>query len=158
MGGEISTVKSVSSMTPEDIADSIASLGTAYEQFKQGIIDNGVSGKVILSLTEDDLENFLNELNVKSRIHKNILTNKFKELCSLQRSPSSELLSTTQLPSPVKPIMMAKDSQDVCNFLPEGFKYVFFATHTWLPDSLGRNTHERVIQVYRLLIKRGKLK
>lgn len=159
MGGGISTLTtSLSSMTPEHIADSIASLGPAYEQYKQEILESGVSGALILSLTENDLENFLDELSIEKKMHRRVLINKFKELCSLKTSPSRELLLTTQSSSPAKPSMMTKGSQNVCNFLPEGFKYVFFATHTWLPDNLSRNTHDRVIQIYRLLVKRGNFK
>jgi len=51
MGANISR-KELQSLTPENIADGVRSWGVAYEPYCKDIIENGISGDVLLSMSD----------------------------------------------------------------------------------------------------------
>ena len=46
----------ISKWSKEEVAQEVAGMGEAFEEYKQMVLDNDIDGKVLGSLTSDDLE------------------------------------------------------------------------------------------------------
>jgi len=80
-GASIESGQSLKEFSAEEIAELISSLGNAYSQYSDAIVDNGVDGATIFDLDDDKLMEFFGEIGINSAIHqKKIL----KELTSLK--------------------------------------------------------------------------
>ena len=49
------------SASAEDVAEHVGSLGSAYQQYQAAIVENGLSGDVILQLSETQLNAIIKE-------------------------------------------------------------------------------------------------
>jgi len=80
-GASIESGHSLKEFSAEEIAELISSLGDAYSQYSDAIIDNGVDGSTIFDLDDDKMIVTFGEIGINSTIHqKRIL----KELNSLK--------------------------------------------------------------------------
>ena len=68
---------SVDQWSEEDVANHVASIGTAYEAYRQAIIDNGIDGALIIEngIQEDDIVAL-----VPSKLHRKRLLRELKRL------------------------------------------------------------------------------
>ena len=66
----------ISKWSKEQVADEVAGLGTAFEEYKEMVIDNNIDGKTLVILTSKDLE----ELGVGKGIHRKQILAKVEEL------------------------------------------------------------------------------
>jgi hypothetical protein len=75
MGANISR-KELQSLTPENIADGVRSWGVAYEVYSKDIIENGMSGDVLLSMS--DTSEVIDSFGITNKLHiakiKSVLT------------------------------------------------------------------------------------
>jgi len=148
------------SASAEDVAGHVGSLGSAFQQYQTAIVENGLSGDVILTLSEEELIDTFKEFNISSTVHRKKLVTEFKDFTrsagvgtSTPQSPSI----VDPPPPPVATLGQAAAALPASHLaLPRGQKYIFFSTHTWLKDELGRDTHLRVLEVHRGLQARGK--
>ena len=53
-----------------EVADLVTTVGTNFHQYKKRIIANGIDGRVLLQLDDDDL---LNDLDIQSKLHRKTL-------------------------------------------------------------------------------------
>ena len=145
------------SASAEDVAEHVGSLGSAYQQYQAAIVENGLSGDVILKLSEEELIDTFKELNISSTIHRKKLVTEFKDFT---RSASSHPPSIVDPPPPPPAAALCQAAAALPAshlVLPRGQKYIFFSTHTWLKDELGRDTHQRVLEVHKGLQARGNI-
>jgi hypothetical protein len=139
----------------EAVAEHVGKLGAAYQQYQQAIIENGLRGDVILQLSEEELNDIFKELNITSTAHRKSLISEFREISNPRTASTAP-----PLPPPISPALQASPLAATRSplahlMLPDRMKYIFFSTHTWLPDELGRDTHARVLQIHKGLQARG---
>ena len=70
----------ISKWSKEQVADEVAGVGTAFEEYKEMVIANDIDGKTLAILTSEDLE----ELGVGKGIHRKQILAKVEELNGTQ--------------------------------------------------------------------------
>jgi len=61
-------------LTKEQVADLVASIGPAYEIYKEGFINEGINGTFLARLSDEETKETLNDLGVTKALHqKNII-------------------------------------------------------------------------------------
>ena len=71
---------SVQQQSSEQVGDMIASLGDAYIPYKKIIVENGVNGEFICSLSnESEMSEMFQSLGITNFVHKKNITNLFKK-------------------------------------------------------------------------------
>ena len=80
MGAAASVYLDTKAFTAEQIADFVGSLGPAYEAYKERIVFNGLTGALVSSLSDADLNEFLDELEITSSIHRKNITAHLKNI------------------------------------------------------------------------------
>lgn len=78
MGNDVS--KPLESMTAEEVSACVRGLGTNFSTYADAIIENHVSGDILVSLDRSQIEESLDDLEVNSRLHQHVLTKKLKAL------------------------------------------------------------------------------
>lgn len=56
--------------TAGEVGNAVAALGTAYESYKATFCDNGVDGEMVSAMTDDEFNEFADELGVTSKLHR----------------------------------------------------------------------------------------
>eukprot|EP01040_Poterioochromonas_malhamensis_P020570 gene20570-24589_t len=80
MGGASSVATPVDQWTAEQLGEYIAALGAAYHPYRERIIHNGISGDIILMISEQELGDILVTLEITNFIHKKVLTGHLNRL------------------------------------------------------------------------------
>ena len=75
---------SVDSLSPEDLGKGVAGLGKAYETYNQGIVDEGISGKVLFKSVHEDENLFkafvTDTLGVNKAHHQTAMYDRYVEM------------------------------------------------------------------------------
>jgi hypothetical protein len=148
MGGN--TISSPRSLTCENVADLVDSLGNAYKVYRSVILEHGIDGAILIdyaSVDDSKLNTFFVELEVTSGIHQS----KFKN-CIRAFAEKKQIVDTGTailLPQTVFYKSLEKTIVKVVTplKLPDG-KYHVFLTHDW--GEKGVN-HGRVSKVNKML-------
>lgn len=80
MGGGASVAGGVTSLSPEQVAELVGSIGDKYKPYMGAIIENGFSGDVLGDADASSLDDFLDCMGVESKAHRSVLKTKFKGL------------------------------------------------------------------------------
>ena len=97
MGSAASTITSLERLTAEDIGNYVAGLGEAYVDYKKIVVDNGVSGELLLTMkTEDDIKTNLTELGIVKNFHQKALITHLLKLINNSKSIEANVNSTSQ--------------------------------------------------------------
>jgi hypothetical protein len=139
-------------MTAVQIAEYLVAKSQTLEKYAEKIIDLDITGELLMELKEADMDNILDEIGVSSTLDKRRFQAALKELPQFQTGLSSSISSPAIMGPPGGG---SRSGTSSCPYLPSNFKYVFFATHTWLEDGLNRKTHDRVVQIVKGLTRRG---
>ena len=75
----------VSKWSKEEVGAQVAAIGKAFEPYKEVAIDNGIDGKTLLSLDDDDLEEC-----VSSKMHRKMIRKRMDEIQSQQAAMPSD--------------------------------------------------------------------
>jgi hypothetical protein len=79
MGAAGSTL-SLESLCAQEIGKLVAALGDKYVPYQQLIIDNGISGEVLASLTDVETKEIIISIGISNAAHQTILVTHFKKL------------------------------------------------------------------------------
>ena len=93
----ISTTRD-SKLTPEDLAELVGTLGSAYEGYKAAILSNGVDGDTLSSLAGDEksLIEAFNDLGITKKLHQKVIISKLPLVLPIGTSKASfDVPSTT---------------------------------------------------------------
>ena len=145
MGAGASIDVDPKTLTADQIAEFIGSLGVAYEKYKLAVIENGLDGSIVSTLNDSELNEFLDELKISSTIHRRIILTNLKNIFQSKdiSSPVNQQLAVTNPP----PDIVTDTNIPVQLKLPSrtGKETHVFLTHNWSNDELGRNNHHRVM-------------
>lgn len=78
--GASASVISLPSLTPQQVGDMVANLGAAYEPYKARLISDGISGDVLMSLSDSDMKDMLKGLGIENVVHVKVLISHFNKL------------------------------------------------------------------------------
>jgi hypothetical protein len=151
MGGN--TVSSPRSLTCENVADHVDSLGNAYKVYRSVILEHGIDGAILIDyarVDDSELNTFFVELEVTSGIHRS----KFKTCIRAFAEKSPPAATTLSVvPTQTQTVFDMKSLEKTILKvvtplkLPDG-KYHVFLTHDW--GEKGVN-HGRVSKVNKML-------
>lgn len=86
--GNASGKQSVATLSAVELGEMVASLGGSLQKYQNTIVDNAISGDIIATLEQNEIEELLGDLNI-SPLHARELTNKFMELKKISNVTSS---------------------------------------------------------------------
>lgn len=113
--GAAASIVDLERVTAEDIGQYVKGLGAAYAEYEKVLVENGVSGSFLASLsTEKDIKSSLNDIGITKAIHQNILCSHFMKLLK----NSTSMASSASAPV----IMTATHTQDNSNWKPPDVK------------------------------------
>jgi hypothetical protein len=71
---------SVDNITPEAIAETVASFGGAYEKYRENIEYNGLNGEILADIENDqELEGMLESIDITNMLHKKNLIKQYRK-------------------------------------------------------------------------------
>ncbi len=89
MGSGASTITAVHTFSPEDVANLVSGFGSNYKQYERTVIEKRISGELLLSLREKDIEGLLNLVGVEIQ-HQRILAAYMKTLVARKNDELKE--------------------------------------------------------------------
>jgi TPR repeat protein len=122
MGGNIS----ISSLTKEEIADIVASLGEAFLPYRENIIKNGIDGAMLLDckeMSKEELSNMLDELGIKTKIHQLKIINTLSSINNNNSSSNFSQKNEDKNPEELLPQEIESDPKDVDKLYELGCSY-----------------------------------
>jgi hypothetical protein len=143
MGAAASVNIDITALSAEDVASYVASLGPAFEEYKEEIIYHGLDGMVLSTLSDDEINSFFEELHITKSIHRKKITIHLKDLKRRSSScASTEALSPTTTPALSLPIRSGKQT------------HLFFAYGSG-DDERGKRNSSRVLVLNNALKELG---
>ena len=79
------SAEDVGKWSKEEVGEQVAAIGEAFEPYKDIAIKNGIDGKTLLSLDDDDLEEC-----VSSKMHRKMIRKRLDDIQSQQAAMPSE--------------------------------------------------------------------
>jgi class 3 adenylate cyclase/gamma-glutamylcyclotransferase (GGCT)/AIG2-like uncharacterized protein YtfP len=70
--------RSIDSLSKEEVAALVSSYGEKYQVYSARIVENGVDGELLASLSQEEFQETLDELEITARLHRRKLQNEFK--------------------------------------------------------------------------------
>lgn len=80
MGAAASVNIDITALSAEDVAAYVGSLGPAFEEYKDDIVYHGLDGKVLSTLSDEEIDSFFDELHITKSIHRKKITIHLKDL------------------------------------------------------------------------------
>ncbi len=110
--GASGSVLSLKGLSASDIGDLVAGLGNTYLVYKPIIINNGISGKVLSRMNEEEIKGMLSGLGITNTVHKGVISAHFGLINNQQQQQQtvSDKLgqtasSSTNPPNPANKIL-----------------------------------------------------
>ncbi len=98
MGAGASAI-SVRHLSASDVGKLVAGLGNNYAEYERSIVDNAISGEILVSFNEKDIDEMLEMIGVK-KLHQKILSTYLKNLIAADAAKATITASTpTETPS-----------------------------------------------------------
>ena len=133
MGASI-TREALSQSSADELAAIVGDVGPAYNKYKDIIIENSVSGDVVLDMTDDDLDVVFKELGITLKLHCFKLK---KELDAVKKNIGSDLSAPVSSPPPPGPSPSVKSPEaqafeidDLPITVEEGGSRICFGSYT----------------------------
>eukprot|EP00937_MAST-01D_sp_MAST-1D-sp2_P007255 g7255.t1 len=97
----------ISKWSKEQVADEVAGLGKAFEEYKEMAIDNEIDGKALAVLTGEDLES----AGMDKRLHREAILAKVQELSSSRAAAGPDARTELRRPTFVPPKDLAASAE-----------------------------------------------
>lgn len=79
MGAGASTI-TLSNLTAEEVGKLVGGLGGKYKSYEPIIVENGLSGEVLASLSDDQIKGMLTDCGITNGVHQTVLLTHFNKL------------------------------------------------------------------------------
>ncbi|CAB9508922.1 unknown protein [Seminavis robusta] len=86
--------KTLEEWSSEDLSQELTRLGPKYQSYSGAIADNGLDGSILASLTDQELDETLDDLGFQNRLHRLVVR---KKLAAVSRSSSKSTSSEEEL-------------------------------------------------------------
>ena len=104
--------KPLDHVSPEELADMVASIDYQYAKYKEGIVNLGIDGTHIknLNMLDANIQKLFSDLNIKSTAHKFRLREELAKLMAgvdILSSKNGVVLPAPKLGAPMRPVSQA---------------------------------------------------